>query len=273
VSAGRRLAGRHRNAPRLYAIADAETLGAASGRLDPLLEAVSILAGAGVRWIQLRAKRLCGRDLFAAVEGALERLAAHPEVALWVNDRVDVASCLPVAGVHLGQLDLPAAAARRVLGDGGSCLPVSGVHLGHPARRVLGDGGSCLPVSGVHLEHPDLPAAAARRVLGSECWIGLSTHTVEQGRSAQEDGAVDVVAVGPVYSTRSKEGADPAVGLAGVERARALGDKPLVAIGGIDVERAAAVIAAGADSVAVIGALGRGREIEVNARRLLAAVS
>ncbi|HVS65383.1 MAG TPA: thiamine phosphate synthase [Thermoanaerobaculia bacterium] len=208
--------------PRLYAIADVEALGAGAGDLDPVLEAVSMLAAVGVHWIQLRAKRLCGRDVFAMVEGCLDRLAGHPEVALWVDDRVDVAACLPVAGVHLGQLDLP--------------------------------------------------PAGARRVLGADPWIGLSTHTIEQGRAGQSDSAVDVVAVGPIYATRSKGAPDRVVGLAGVEHARSLGRKPLIAIGGIDAERAPAVLAAGADSVAVIGALGRGSEIEPNARRLLAAV-
>jgi thiamine-phosphate pyrophosphorylase len=63
------------------------------------------------------------------------------------------------------------------------------------------------------------------------------------------------VAVGPVFATGSKEDAEPVVGLEGVRRARALTRKPLVAIGGITRENARSVIDAGADSVAVIGAL------------------
>ena len=204
--------------PRLYAIVDDATVGAA-GQSALLIEAVARLAGAGVRWIQLRAKQLADRDLYLAVEGSLERLHGHPGVSLWIDDRVDCAACLPVAGVHLGQRDLP--------------------------------------------------ASAARSVLGGDRWIGLSTHTVAQGRAGQSDPAVDLVAIGPVYGTRSKRAPGRVVGLGGVERARALGEKPLVAIGGIDVERARAVIDAGADAVAVIGALGGLHQLERNARRLL----
>jgi thiamine-phosphate pyrophosphorylase len=107
--------------------------------------------------------------------------------------------------------------------------------------------------------------------------IGFSTHSCDQIRAADADPAVDVVAVGPVFTTVSKAGAGPAVGLDLVRRARALTRKPLVAIGGIDAERVRSVLAAGADSVAVLGALGGGmglgaREIEANVRRLRAAV-
>jgi thiamine-phosphate pyrophosphorylase len=67
--------------------------------------------------------------------------------------------------------------------------------------------------------------------------------------------SADYVAIGPVFSTSSKEKPDPVVGLEGVRRARDLTRKPLVAIGGITRENAAAVIVAGADSVAVISDL------------------
>ena len=66
---------------------------------------------------------------------------------------------------------------------------------------------------------------------------------------------VDYVAVGPVFATRTKDDTSPVIGLAGVARARALTQKPLVAIGGITRETAPAVYDAGADSVAVIGAI------------------
>jgi thiamine-phosphate pyrophosphorylase len=67
---------------------------------------------------------------------------------------------------------------------------------------------------------------------------------------------VDYIAVGPVFDTSSKENPDPVVGLEGVRRVRAAtGTLPLVAIGGVTSESAPSVIEAGADSVAVIGAL------------------
>jgi thiamine-phosphate pyrophosphorylase len=113
-----------------------------------------------------------------------------------------------------------------------------------------------LGADGVHLGQDDLPPDAARLLLGERAIIGCSTHSVEQAVAAARL-PVDYVAVGPVFATRTKENHDPAVGLDGVRRVReALGDAvPLVAIGGITADNAAQVWAAGADSVAVIGAL------------------
>ena len=84
--------------------------------------------------------------------------------------------------------------------------------------------------------------------------IGVSTHNDEQVSEAEKS-AADYIAIGPVFPTGSKADTEPVVGLEGVRRARALTGKPLVAIGGITATNAAAVIAAGADSVAVIGAV------------------
>jgi thiamine-phosphate pyrophosphorylase len=108
---------------------------------------------------------------------------------------------------------------------------------------------------GVHLGQDDLAPEAARRLLGRAAIIGYSTHNVEQAREAAAM-PVDYVAIGPVFATTSKERPDAVVGLDGVRRARAaVGPLPLVAIGGITRENARAVIEAGADCVAVIGAL------------------
>jgi len=108
---------------------------------------------------------------------------------------------------------------------------------------------------GVHLGQDDLTPEAARRLLGRAAIIGYSTHNVEQAREAAAM-PVDYVAIGPVFATASKERPDPAVGLEGVRRARAaIGRLPLVAIGGITRHNARAVVAAGADCVAVIGAI------------------
>ena len=109
---------------------------------------------------------------------------------------------------------------------------------------------------GVHLGQDDLTPEAARRLLGRAAIIGYSTHNVEQVRAAAAM-PVDYVAIGPVFDTASKERPDPVVGLDGVRGARAaVGPAvPLVAIGGITRHNARAVIDAGADCVAVIGAL------------------
>lgn len=124
----------------------------------------------------------------------------------------------------------------------------------------------------LHLGQSDLPAAAARKVVGEEVWIGLSSHGEAEVAAAQQDRQVDVVAFGPVFSTRSKERPDPVVGLQELERARRATAKPLVAIGGIDARRIAGVLATGADSAAVIGALDdqgpRPEEVAGSFRRL-----
>jgi len=107
---------------------------------------------------------------------------------------------------------------------------------------------------GVHLGQQDLSPGDVRRVVGAGRSIGISTHNDEQVRAA-ELGCADYIAIGPVFATSSKANPDPIVGLEGVRRARELTQKPLVAIGGITLANAADVIAAGADSVAVISAL------------------
>lgn len=103
---------------------------------------------------------------------------------------------------------------------------------------------------GVHVGRQDLGVAEARKVCGDALLVGISTHTLEQVREADQTSA-DYVAVGPIFATTTKEKPDPTVSVEFVLRARALTKKPLVAIGGITVENAAEVYRAGADSVAV----------------------
>jgi thiamine-phosphate pyrophosphorylase len=107
---------------------------------------------------------------------------------------------------------------------------------------------------GVHVGQEDLSPADARAMLGSGVVVGISTHGERQLRDAA-DSPVDYVAIGPVFATSSKQVPDPVVGLEGVRAARALTDKPLVAIGGISRVNCASVVEAGADSVAVISDL------------------
>lgn len=109
---------------------------------------------------------------------------------------------------------------------------------------------------GVHVGQGDGDVEEARRVVGVSGVVGVSTHTEAQVRAAEVSSA-DYVAVGPVFRTGTKPDAEAVVGLAGVRAARALTGKPLVAIGGIGPENAAEVLRAGADAVAVIGALFR----------------
>jgi thiamine-phosphate pyrophosphorylase len=110
---------------------------------------------------------------------------------------------------------------------------------------------------GVHLGQEDLSPEAARRVVGAERIVGLSTHNAAQMAEALTK-PVNYLAIGPVFATGSKQNPDPVVGLDGVSQARRMRDDaglplPLVAIGGITRANAGAVLKAGADSVAVIG--------------------
>ncbi len=85
----------------------------------------------------------------------------------------------------------------------------------------------------MHIGQEDMAPAEARRILGPERLLGVSTHNVEQLRAALKTGAADYLAIGPVFATGSKDNPDPVVGMEGVKAARALTRLPLVAIGGI----------------------------------------
>ena len=108
--------------------------------------------------------------------------------------------------------------------------------------------------NGVHVGQDDLSPAAVRQIIGPDRWLGVSTHNPDQVRIADATDA-DYIAIGPVFPTRSKANPDPVVGLEGIQRARELTRKPLVAIGGITRANCLSVIDAGADSVAVISDL------------------
>lgn len=127
---------------------------------------------------------------------------------------------------------------------------------------------------GLHVGQEDLTPADARKIVGPDAWVGLSTHTEAQWTDAL-DAPIDYVAIGPVFGTETKATGYQAVGLTTVGRvvaaaqARAM---PVVAIGGITIETAPAVIAAGAASVAVISDLLAGPP-EASARAFIQALA
>ena len=109
--------------------------------------------------------------------------------------------------------------------------------------------------TGVHVGQDDLPPVHARRLVGSEAVIGLSTHTVPQVQAALRE-PITYIAVGPVFGTSTKDTGYDNVGLEFVSAAaRQSGGVPVVAIGGITLANARSVIDAGATAVAVIGDL------------------
>jgi thiamine-phosphate pyrophosphorylase len=128
------------------------------------------------------------------------------------------------------------------------------------------------PSFGVHLGQRDVAPRDARLVVGAGRKIGQSTHDRAQVEAAAADPAVDWIAVGPVFATRSKAEPDPVVGTELVRYARACSPKPLVAIGGIDAGNARSVLDAGADMVAVLSAVCVG-DVERNVAQLLEAIA
>lgn len=201
--------------PRLYAIIDAQQIAPQSP-----VDVASALLAAGVRLIQYRNKEGGARDLYQAAIGIGE-IAKKFDAKLIVNDRADVALAAGSDGVHVGQQDIPPAAARRLL----------------PAGSI----------------------------------VGISTHSIAQLQAASQE-PVDYIAFGPIFPTTSKSNPDPTVGLDGLSAARKAARRPLVAIGGITIDNARSVIAAGADSVAVIGGLLSAPDIGAQARKWIAAL-
>lgn len=160
-----------------------------------------VIRGGG-RIVQFREKEWSSRQCLPLLED-LRRRAKSAGVSFVVNDRLDLALAVEADGFHIGQ--------------------------------------------------DDLPAPLARRLLPPSMFLGVSTHSLEQARRAQEEGA-DYVAVGSIFPTTTKPEFQ-LVGLDLLRAARRAVTAPLVAIGGITPDNAAEVIRAGADGVAVISAV------------------
>jgi thiamine-phosphate pyrophosphorylase len=177
-----------------------------------------VLAG-GAEMIQLREKTWPSGTLFPMAQRLCARCRAAG-VPFIVNDRVDLALAVDADGVHLGQDDLPPAAARPLLKPG--------------------------------------------------MILGLSTHSVEQAKTAQAAGA-DYVAVGSMFPTATKPEFQ-LVGPALAREVRPVVHVPLIGIGGITPDNVGDVIAAGVDGVAVISAVCAAPDPAAAARRFIAAI-
>ena len=184
--------------PRVYPILETGLL--ARHGITPMKAAEAVL-DAGARILQLRHKAFFSRSDYE-VARQIAGLCRQAGALFVINDRADIAMLLEAA-LHLGQEDLPPAAARK---------------------------------------------------LSEKAIIGFSTHN-ERQLVAGDTEPVDYLAIGPIFSTGSKENPDPVVGVEELRRLRPLTRKPLVAIGGITRMNAKQVWQAGADSVAVIGDL------------------
>jgi thiamine-phosphate pyrophosphorylase len=172
-----------------------------------LLETVEAAVAGGVTLVQYRSVHEKKRAAYEEAR-ALSELLRRRGVPLLVNDHIDLALAVGADGAHVGQRDLPAAAARALLGAG----------------KLL----------------------------------GLSVNNLDQleaARTAGDLAAVDYIGVGPIFPTRTKADTFPVVG---VERLAILvreSPVPVVGIGGVTIENAASVRAAGAAGVAVVSAI------------------
>jgi thiamine-phosphate pyrophosphorylase len=186
---------------------------------------------------------------------------------------VDVVRAAVEGGVDVVQLREKGASARERY------------ELGRELRAVTAEAGVPLLVNdrvdiaravdadGVHLGDDDLPVDAAREQLGGEAVVGRSVSTVEGARAAEVAGA-DYLGVGAVFHTDSKDVREPEseLGLKRVREIAAATDLPFVGIGGVTVENAESVVAAGADGVAVISAITGATDPRAATERLASAV-
>jgi thiamine-phosphate pyrophosphorylase len=196
------------------------------------------------------------------------RLYAIIDPTLLTISELDLAESLAGSGVELIQYRNKTASSRQffeisrqlssVLGPRGVRLVVND----RPDIALLAGAG------GVHVGQDDLSVEDARAICGPDRWVGVSTHTLEQLAAADRTSA-DYIAFGPIFPTATKKNPDPVVGTDLLRKARQMTKKPLVAIGGITLERAAEVYRAGADSLAVIRDLIRVPNPGVRAREFL----
>jgi thiamine-phosphate pyrophosphorylase len=179
-----------------------------------------------------------------------------------------LAASLADAGVQLVQLrDKRSGAAKSYA----QAKDLAAILSPRNVRFIVNDRPDIAAISGaagVHVGQEDLTVDDARRICQPPLWVGVSTHNLEQLREADCTSA-DYIAVGPIFTTGTKENPDPVVGLEFLRAARQLTRKPLVAIGGITIESAADVFRAGADSVAVISDLLAAKDPGARARRYL----
>ena len=181
--------------------------------------------------------------LYAITDRSMSNLS-HPEIV----------ERLLAGGARWIQIRDKSATARDLFEAVRACLPLTRAAGATLIVNDRVDVALTTDADGVHLGQEDLSVEEAREILGPEKIIGVSTHSRAQFEAALETSA-DYLALGPIYPTESKENPDPVVGLDLLREVRGRTERPLVAIGGIDRSRIPAVLAAGADSVALISAL------------------
>jgi len=170
------------------------------------------------------------------------------------RDPAFVVDSLARAGARLIQLRVKGLSDRRWLAMAGAALAAARASGAYLVVNDRADIARIAGADGLHVGQDDLAGTDARAVVGPGVLLGVSTHNLDQ-LAAAATAAVDYLAIGPVFPTRTKDSPDPVVGLEMVRRARAATTRPLVAIGGITRANARSVVEAGADGVAVISDL------------------
>lgn len=187
-----------------------------------------------------------------AMPVAFPRLYAIMDAVLLKTTELACAEMLAEAGVELIQYRNTSAPSRLLFEISQS---LASFFVPRGIRFIVNDRAdiaALVDAGGVHVGQEDLSVEDARAVCGADRWVGVSTHSLEQFRRAADTSA-DYIAVGPVFATSTKANLDPVVGVEMVRQARKLTRKPIVAIGGITLDRTTEVLDAGADSVAVAG--------------------
>jgi len=170
------------------------------------------------------------------------------------RDPAFVVDSLARAGARLIQLRVKGLSDRRWLAMAGAAQAAARASGAYLVVNDRADIARIAGADGLHVGQDDLAGTDARAVVGPGVLLGVSTHNLDQ-LAAAATAAVDYLAIGPVFPTRTKDNPDPVVGLEMVRRARAATTRPLVAIGGITRANARSVVEAGADGVAVISDL------------------
>lgn len=184
------------------------------------------------------------------------------------HEPVALAALLLDAGARILQLRLKEATSREFLSVAREMVRLCRARGALAIINDRADIARLAEADGVHVGQEDLPARMAREVVGPGRIVGVSTHNVEQARTAQANGA-DYIGFGAIYSGGLKNVAN-AQGLERLRAVRAAVDIPIVAIGGITEATMPAVLAAGADAAAIITDVVRATDPAAKARALLA---
>ena len=184
------------------------------------------------------------------------------------HEPVALARQLLDAGARMMQLRLKSAAGRDLLA---AAREIAAMCKDCGAMLIVDDRADIAilaETAGVHLGQEDLPLEAARRLVGRDMIVGISTHNVEQAVAAERGGA-DYVGFGPLYAGGLRNNAT-GKGLAMLRQVRAAVSIPIVAIGGITEVTMPEALAAGADACAIITDVVRAGNIGAKVRALLA---